>query len=227
MTSDLPQLKNGLKMQEEQVKTYFKVKAKEFDEIYDDSGTYFKSIINRVFRKGMKERFIRTLKEFGSENKTVLDIGCGGGRVSVLLAKNNLDVTAIDYSSEMIDLAHEYNKTHGNNKLKLKFKQEDFLIDTPEEKSFDFTLALGIFDYLKEPLPFLKKMKNVTKEKMVVAFPAKFTPQMPLRKIWLMKRKCPVYFYTKKQIEKLYRAEGIEKFKITKIPAAYFVVAYF
>ena len=67
---------------------------------------------------------------------------------------------------------------------------------SPEEK-FDVTLAIGVLDYLKTPLPFMKKMKDVTRGIMITSFPAKYTPQMPIRKIWLATKDCPVYFYTK------------------------------
>jgi len=50
----------------------------------------------------MRERVALTLQECKDSNKTVLDIGCGSGRVALLLADKGMKVTGIDYSSKMI-----------------------------------------------------------------------------------------------------------------------------
>jgi len=49
--------------------------------------------------------------------------------------------------------------------LKIKYQCCDFVKDFPADKKFDITIAMGVFDYVKDPLPLLKKMKELTKEK--------------------------------------------------------------
>lgn len=209
------------------VKKYFEETAKEFDEIYDKGGDVLKRFINKVFRKGMRERVALTLQECEGKNKTILDCGCGSGRVALLLAEKGLKVTGIDYSSKMVELANEHlrkYKASTNIKLDVKFIYSDFMKDFDSHELFDITLALGVFDYIKDPAPFLEKMKNLTKEKMIASYPAKFAFQMPIRKIWLWIRNCPVYFYTKNKLKMMYNSMGITNYKILKTSAGYLVI---
>ena len=211
---------------DEDVKTYFKETAEEFDGIYDNQGGIFKRIVNKVFRKGMYERVALTLQECQGSNKTVLDIGCGSGRISFLLAEKGMKITGIDYSSEMIELANEYLKKYKNS-INIEFICCDFMKDFSSNELFDITLALGVFDYIKDPRLFLKKMNYLTKEKMIAYYPAKFAFQAPIRKVWLWKRNCPVYFYTKRELKRIYDSIGITNYKIVKITAGYMVIANF
>ena len=214
--------------EETKVKDYFTRAAKEFDDIYDDRGGPIKKLANRLFRKGMRERFELTLQYCGSGEKSVLDIGCGAGRFTIPLAERGMKVMGIDYSPEMIRLANHYVGIHSEKRTKpimVKHLCCDFLNDFIPEEKFDVTLAIGVLDYLKTPLPFMKKMKEVTRGIMITSFPAKYTPQMPIRKIWLATKDCPVYFYSKAKIVDLYTSSGIQEYEIIQIAAGYIVKA--
>ena len=176
----------------------------------------------------MRERFILTLQECEGGNKTILDIGCGSGRFSLPLAGKGAKVTGIDYSSQMIELANEYlikYETNTNTKLNVEFICCDFMEDFNSNELFDITLALGVFDYIKNPMPLLEKMKNLTKEKIIASYPAKFTFQMPIRKVWLYTKNCPVYFYTERKLASMYNSIGITNYEIIKMSAGYLVKA--
>lgn len=215
--------------QEKEVKTYFEIKAEEFDNIYEDKGDVITRMANKIFRKGMKERFEITLKLCGKDkDKTILDIGCGAGRFSVPLAERGMRVLGIDYSKDMIILAHKLLKEYESKKCKklpLNYECSDFLLNFDEKRKFNIALAIGVFDYIREPRTFLKKMKKITKEKIIASFPKKFTLQMPIRKMWLMTRKCPVYFYSEGDIKKLCYSANINKFKIISHSAGYILCA--
>lgn len=217
---------------EQKVKKYFEDGAENFDDIYNwMSGNQkgpLKRTVNQLFRKGMMERYILTLKEC-TPNITILDVGCGSGRISLALAERGLIVTGIDYSSEMINLANIYLKNFEdkfNTKLKVKFSYGDFMENFSSKELFDITLAIGVFDYIKNPIPFLEKMKNLARKEIIASYPAKNTFQMPIRKLWLWSKKCPVYFYTEKKIAAIYKSIQIKNFKIKKIAAGYFVKGY-
>ncbi len=208
------------------VKEYFTRSAKDFDDIYEDRGSALARFANRFFRKGMRLRFEMTLELCGSEKKSILDIGCGAGRFTIPLAERGMDVVGIDYSSEMIRMAEEYVKARNESGATLRVTHLccDFVSEFDPKEKFDVSLAIGVLDYIREPLPFIKKMKEVTRGLMITAFPA-YTPQAPIRKIWLSTKDCPVFFYTKKRIVQLYAAAGISDYEIIPIPAAYLVKA--
>jgi hypothetical protein len=116
--------------------------------------------------------------------------------------------------------SHERTKT-----LKVEYVCCDFINDFVPQEKFDISLAIGVLDYLKNPLPFMKKMKDVTRGITITSFPAKYTPQMPLRKMWLATKDCPVYFYTKAMIVDLYASAGYDDYEIAPIAAGYLVKA--
>ena len=212
-------------------KRYFEGKAaEEFDAIYDDRGSTYARLINRVFRKGIRERVALTLKECEGRTGTVLDIGCGSGRVSLLMARKGLKVVGVDYSASMIQLAERYlqeERRRNPGELEVEFVEADFMAGFDADRAFDITVALGVFDYIDQPKPFLHKMRRLSKEMMIAAFPDRYAFQMPIRKLWLYTRGCPVYFYSARDIRRLYGSEGIENYEITKVAAGFFVKATF
>lgn len=70
--------------------------------------------------------------------KKVLDLGCGVGRHSILLAENGFDVYACDLSKQGID---RLNKTIDKNKLKITTKISDMLDLPYDSEWFDAIIA--------------------------------------------------------------------------------------
>ena len=206
-------------MEQNKVKNYFEDIAQEFDNIYDNEGTAITKITNKLFRKSLYERMPISLEECGDlNNKIIIDIGCGSGRLCYLLAKENASkVVGIDYSQQMIDIAKEFVKNKGHEE-KIQFECVDFFTKYETNEKFDISIALGVFDYLQFPEKFLEKMKSVTKGKIIASFPARYAFQAPIRRVWLYTRKCPVYFYTESQLQKIYEDIGLKEIKIIKTP---------
>ncbi len=210
------------------VKDYFTRAAKEFDNIYENRGGLITKLTNLVFRKGMRERYALVLQLCAAGDISVLDIGCGAGRFTVPLAERGMQVMGIDYSPEMIRMADTYVKARvksTNEPLRISHACSDFLSDFSQDEKFDVTLAIGVLDYLKDPLPFLKKMKAVTRRRMIISFPSKYTPQMPIRKMWLATKDCPVYFYTRTRIVELCALAKISDYQIIPFTAGYLLKA--
>ena len=204
----------------------------DFDDIYDNKGGLFTRLVNKIFRRTMKVRGPATIKECGDlTDKTVLDVGCGAGRVSFLLAKNGAKVTGVDYSQSMINLAKKYQATqHLPN---IEFIHGDLQQFSPDKK-YDISIALGVLDYVENPKEFLLKMNTLTKSKSIVSYHIKYSYNSLPRKLWLMSKHCPVKFYTKNEILRLYASLGVKKeLKIKTIPknslfpTTYLVTAYF
>jgi SAM-dependent methyltransferase len=93
-----------------------------------------------------------------SKGISVIDIGCGTGRHSIEFAKRGYNVTGLDISDKMLDIARETITKEG---LKANFIHKDATNFFLEEK-FDLAICLceGAFGLLSiEEEPFLRDLK--------------------------------------------------------------------
>jgi cyclopropane fatty-acyl-phospholipid synthase-like methyltransferase len=95
----------------------------------------------------------------------ILDMACGTGRHSIVLARKNFDVTSVDLSENLISVAK---KTAEFENLNIKFIQSD-IRNFISKKNFDLVLNLftsfGYFDTDEENFSVLQKAFNFLKPK--------------------------------------------------------------
>ncbi|HEY7748908.1 MAG TPA: methyltransferase domain-containing protein [Aestuariivirgaceae bacterium] len=97
--------------------------------------------------------------------KTLLDIGCRYGYFSFEAAKRGAArVLGVDFDDDALSKAHKLNAI---TKLNIEFRKLDISVDDIPEK-FDFVLCLNILHHLQNPLGVLKKLINITKERLVL-----------------------------------------------------------
>lgn len=91
------------------------------------------------------------------KNKTILDIGCGGGILSEKLALHGAKVTGIDISNSLINIA----KTHSKLKnLKIIYKNYDINTFCKENnKKFDIIICMEILEHINKKNSFFKNLK--------------------------------------------------------------------
>ncbi|MCZ6704564.1 MAG: methyltransferase domain-containing protein [Bacteroidetes bacterium] len=211
-------------VQSARVKEYWSNVAEEFDAIYSGKKSAVMRWLDRVFRKDMYERFRLTIEECeADEIKTILDIGTGSGRFCLPLAEKKAKVMGIDFSESMIELARRRAEEAGTAD-KCDFRVADFL-QLRLDQVFDAVLAIGVFDYVKQPGPFLEKMSQVVQQKVVTTFPSLWTWRVIPRWIRLNLKGCPVYFFTRKQIRRYHDQAGLRIQRFERIGKIYFVVA--
>jgi ubiquinone/menaquinone biosynthesis C-methylase UbiE len=190
------------------VARYFQQRADDFDALYrqEDRWRYY---ANQVLRGGLYERVRLTLDEMrGLGDFSVLDVGCGSGRNSVLFAAAGAGrVVGADISPRMIELARQFSRRHAESHV-CEFVQADFLQHDFRE-TFDVVVALGVFDYTSDPRLWLRKLITLVKRKVIVSFPEVSLVRAPLRKLRYALRNCPVYFYTRKQLQQLCTDTGL------------------
>ncbi len=201
------------------VKTYFERTADNFDALYENRRNWSYRF-NQIFRKALFQRIEKTTKAFeGMEDFTVLDVGCGSGRNSALFAEQGARrVVGIDFSSPMLELAREY--TRANNVAdRCEFIQADFL-EYSFHETFDVVVALGVFDYVADPVRVLKRMNELANQKVVASFPGVSPVRAPLRKMRYALRGCPVYFYTSARLRQICHDAGLANFRIEKLASS-------
>jgi ubiquinone/menaquinone biosynthesis C-methylase UbiE len=157
---------------------------------------------NRVFRRALYKRAELAVREcLACRAESVLDVGCGSGVNTVLLARNGIPkVVGLDYAEGMLDLARrslpaEYEKT-------VEYRQADFM-NYKDDGKYDCVMALGVFDYLDDPRGFLEKMKRKAVKKVLFSVPGKGNLRQIIRKIRYQLKGCPLYFYHKGDLSKL------------------------
>lgn len=87
----------------------------------------------------------RIPQELNSRNvKSVLDLGCGSGWLSVYLAREGFAVTGVDVSSQAINLGKMWSDEEN---LAIDFVVEDLAHLTFADKQFDAVVANSIFEH--------------------------------------------------------------------------------
>ena len=141
------------------------------------------------------------------EGCTVLDVGCGLVHDSELFFEYRVRrVVGIDSSARNLELVQEYTRRKGV-AGRCEFIMADFL-DHPFRETFDMVVALGVFDFVSDPVRVLKRMSDLANEKVVASFPRVSPLRAPLRKLRYALRGCSVYFYTGAKLKQICHDAG-------------------
>ena len=207
-------------------RAFWNSEADAFQRIYTHRKSKFSNTLDQIFRKDMYERFQFTIANCEPiKGRTFLDVGCGNALYSLELArKGAAKVVGIDISEVMIGLVPQVER-RGEFVDRCTFIQSDLLEYKPESK-FDVSFGIGLFDYISDPLPVLKRMREVSSDKAIMAFPRLWTWRAPVRKVRLTLKGCDVYFYSAARINKLMKDAGFSRHTLTKVGKLYCVVAY-
>lgn len=112
--------------------------------------------INPIRLTYIKEKIIEHFGNF-PEHLKLLDIGCGGGLVSIPLAKLGASVTGIDASQKNIDAA--------KNQALIENLDVTFMCDTAENHKnlYDVILCLEIIEHVQNPEEFIISVSKLLK----------------------------------------------------------------
>ena len=160
-------------------------------------------------------------------NRKFLDVGCGNGLYSLELGRRGAaKVLGIDIAEVMVDLCKQSSVAE-NLDDRCTFLQTDLLAyNNNSDSKFDVSFGIGLFDYIRDPLPVLRKMRELTTDKAIMSFPRLWTWRAPIRKVRLSLRGCDVVFYSAARINELMREAGFSRHTLTKVGKLYCVVAY-
>jgi ubiquinone/menaquinone biosynthesis C-methylase UbiE len=210
-----------------QVEAHFHRTYREFDSFYHEKKNTLSRIIDRIFRRSMRLRFEKVIEEVAPyEGTTIFDVGCGPGRYSMALALKGIKkALGIDFAQNMIEEANRLAR-----QLKVdhicRFVRADFMQMNLEE-TFDHAFSMGVFDYVADPVPLVKKMFQCARRKVMISFPASGGIIQRLRRFKFEKiKKCPVFFYSADDVKQIARQAGAKQFTIEKMAKDYFLTIF-
>ncbi len=205
----------------EDVKHRFEWDAENFAGIYGDASAGSKWF-NRLFRKAIFVRYEIALREAGdAQGKSFLDVGCGSGVYSLELAKRGAKrVLGIDFSEPMLGFARDSARKLGL-ATQTEFIKDEFLAHDFAGETFDNSIAMGVFDYLETPEPFLAKMAKLTRGKVVASFPAYSLVRGTARRLrYRLTGRGDVFYYSSDDVSKLAERAGIKRHRLVHIESS-------
>jgi SAM-dependent methyltransferase len=149
---------------------YFGSFAEDYHRAFEGTGANpLHHLINRLFRR--KTFVLRTalvereLREYGVQGRTVLDLGCGSGEVSLLAARLEADVTGIDIVPAMVDIAAGEARAAGVAE-RARFRIGNILED--ELPTADVTMMVGVIEYYSDLPTLMRKVCAATGDLLIV-----------------------------------------------------------
>ncbi len=203
---------------------FFHSYANDFDAIYSNRTGFLNGVTNRLFRRSMKLRFVKTLEGCSPiEGKTVLDVGCGPGHYSISLARRGASrVVGLDFAEGMLRLASDHAREAGVAN-RCTFETGDFLAYSPDTP-FDYVVVMGLMDYMADPRAVIGKVLSLTRSRAFFSFPVAGGVLAWQRRMRYRQR-CELYLYTRPQLEKLFGGFPGITAAIEPISRDYFVTA--
>jgi SAM-dependent methyltransferase len=119
----------------------------------------------------------------------------------------------VDFAPEMLALARERLARFGE---RVRIVEGDFL-EVPLEGPFEAVLALGLFDYIDGPEPFVARMAELCAPggSLVASFPSWSPLKGPVRRLRYERlNNCPIFDYDEPGVRALLGSAGFERIEI-------------
>jgi ubiquinone biosynthesis O-methyltransferase len=116
----------------------------------------------RIWQEKYQEGRLRLLNHFteGLKNKKMLEIGCGMGGLSVILAKKGCDITALDFNLDYLEITKLRASRYNLNLNLINSTAENLPFN---DKSFDIILCYDVLEHTKDPYKVIKEISRVLK----------------------------------------------------------------
>ncbi len=123
----------------------------------------FKEIWNRLGAPEAEKNIQTFLKEYVSEEKSILELGCGTGKNMESIQRLNLlfkNYLGLDFTTDMLNQA--INKFKSNNRV--TFKQQDISkLDNLDEK-YDIIISTWVMSHINSPSEVINKAQKLLKQ---------------------------------------------------------------
>jgi 2-polyprenyl-3-methyl-5-hydroxy-6-metoxy-1,4-benzoquinol methylase len=204
------------------VARYFDSHTRRYDELYGEGSSLAQRLVDRFLHQVIKERYDLTFERAGNvAGKRILDIGCGSGRYSLRFALGRAEVVGVDVSEKMLEIAAARAKDAGVAD-RCTFLCVNFM-DWQPETVFDVVTAIGLFDYITDPAPYLKKIHQLLHGDLFASFPIRWQVRALIRRLSFLPSGCPVRFYSRNEVDRLCEGSGFGQREVISLDRDYFV----
>ena len=124
---------------------------------YNDDGYNYPTAFHRA-------RIIKKILKSEENKLEIVDLGCGSGNISIMLAELGHSVIGIDESKAMIELSEiERNKLSNSDKRNVNFNCESITNNSLNEGQYDICIAMGVIGYFEKDKTLFKEVKRLLK----------------------------------------------------------------
>ncbi|QCJ47546.1 class I SAM-dependent methyltransferase [Haloprofundus sp. MHR1] len=138
------------------------------------------------------------------EGKNVLEIACGTGRFTVMLAERGADVVGLDISAAMMAQGRQKARSAGVGD-RIEFIRGDAARLPFPDDHFDAVMAMRFFHLADTPAKFLAEMRRVSKEQVFFDTFNSFSSRVVYN--WLLPMGS--HLYSREDVEQLLSGAGL------------------
>lgn len=129
---------------------------------WDEKAQYWKEHSKEMWETGSRSLIIPFFTNFVHSPAKVADIGCGDGYGSYKLYKEGFDVSGIDISPFMINIAK------GRETERLRFNQASITNMPFEADEFDAIISINCIEWTEDPLESLNHLQLIVKSRGIL-----------------------------------------------------------
>jgi 2-polyprenyl-3-methyl-5-hydroxy-6-metoxy-1,4-benzoquinol methylase len=149
---------------------YFGSFADDYHRAFEGAGANpLHHLINKLFRRQTfvrrTEHVERLLREYGVAGKTVLDLGCGSGEVSIVAARLGARVIGLDIVDDMVAIARREAASAGVAD-RTEFRVANILEDAVPQ--VDVTMMVGVIEYYSDLDALLARVCAATRGRLII-----------------------------------------------------------
>lgn len=197
---------------QQRARDYFDSIAAEYNRAFaKESGSGPSAWVNRFFRGKTFARRIAHLaglfKDLGLGGRTVLDLGCGSGQVSILAAREGASVHAVDIAPAMLGIARRAAEAAGVLD-RVTFTEGDVAAGT--YPACDVVLLVGVVEYYKDHALVITRAASAARSTLVIGHTTRVFYRMLLRRILFAIKGSSLYFHPMSDIVRSAESQGLK-----------------
>ncbi len=139
------------------------------------------------------------------EDRNILEIACGTGRFTAMLAERGANIVGLDISDAMLQQGRERAQAAGVDD-KLEYLQGDAARLPFPDNHFDTVFAMRFFHLLHEPEPFIQEMRRVSREQIFFDTFNRYST----RSVYTWALPMGSRLYSKKEVDQLLDSADLE-----------------